>query len=66
MLFWKGPGDSSVSSVIFSFPQGKHWSNHYGNLLENLFSLYSGIIYCHKLITANQYHQTAFCFLISA
>lgn len=66
MLFWKGHGDSSVSSVIFSFPQGKHWSSHHENLLENFISLYSDIIYCHKLTTPNQYHQIAFPFLMPA
>lgn len=66
MLIWKGPGDSSVSSVIFSFPLGKHWSSHYETLLENFIPLNSDIIYCHKLRIANQYHQTAFCFLMPA
>lgn len=59
MLFGEDPGDSSVSSITHSYPQGKHWASHYENLFENFTLLYSDTGCCCKLTTANQYHQTA-------
>lgn len=54
MLLGEGPGDSSMPSIICSYPQGKHWLNHYENLLENFIPLNSDIIvYCYKLTTVS-------------